>query len=398
MTVRLFLVSIMFLSAANIAGCSGGDNTESTDRENAMKAGDVLFTDPLNGPSTAVWKRPPARFEPVTDGGAPVYVLGSGENGYATAPAIAGDMSWESYRIEVELLSRGGGWTGIDFHVQDDGVRSGDVGVYVDDGAKPVPMEFSAWWEERLCFKPYPFAQQEVTVLPNRWYTLRIDVGRTVANVYLDDAADPCYTVYDLPFERGGIRFMTYYCEAGFRNLRVTALDAGDVVPVLPDPWREARGAGVVRDWQVTPPVPLDGDGDDTMPANPPDTAALSWVSAAQDGRGIVDLVRQFPTWHEMGAVYGRTVITADVHDSRTAYVTYTDRLKIWVNGQPVFTGPPREWFHPERELHGSSRLIPDQYRIELPLSAGANEVIIRSEQREPLFGWGFWMRLEDGE
>jgi hypothetical protein len=36
---------------------------------------------------------------------------------------------------------------------------------------------------------------------------------------------------------------------------------------------------------------------------------------------------------------------------------------------------------------------MPDQFTVELPLMPGENEVLVRVEVNEPLFGSGFWVR-----
>jgi hypothetical protein len=36
---------------------------------------------------------------------------------------------------------------------------------------------------------------------------------------------------------------------------------------------------------------------------------------------------------------------------------------------------------------------LPDQFRVKLPLVSGKNEVLVRLEVNEALFGSGFWVR-----
>jgi hypothetical protein len=38
---------------------------------------------------------------------------------------------------------------------------------------------------------------------------------------------------------------------------------------------------------------------------------------------------------------------------------------------------------------------MPDQFESSLPLEPGENEILIRLEVNEPLFGSGFWLRTE---
>lgn len=49
-------------------------------------------------------------------------------------------------------------------------------------------------------------------------------------------------------------------------------------------------------------------------------------------------------------------------------------------------------WNDPE--ANHDCRLKPDHFEIELPLQAGENEILLRSQVTEN-WGWGFWMRIE---
>ncbi len=60
-----------------------------------------------------------------------------------------------------------------------------------------------------------------------------------------------------------------------------------------------------------------------------------------------------------------------------------------------VFKGEPRGWFDPGRSPEDwFGRLIPDQFEVELSLPEGENEILVRLEVNEPLFGSGFWIRM----
>jgi hypothetical protein len=50
-----------------------------------------------------------------------------------------------------------------------------------------------------------------------------------------------------------------------------------------------------------------------------------------------------------------------------------------------VFEGPPRGWVDPDREKHGNSRLVPEQFEVTLRLKAGEKLALVRSEVTEPL-------------
>jgi hypothetical protein len=94
--------------------------------------------------------------------------------------------------------------------------------------------------------------------------------------------------------------------------------------------------------------------------------------------------------------VLAKAAIRSPGDGARVTRLTYTDQLTMWLNGREVFRGERRGWFDPGRSAEGwFGRLKPDQFRAELPLRKGENEVVVRLEVNEPLFGSGFWMRVE---
>ena len=107
----------------------------------------------------------------------------------------------------------------------------------------------------------------------------------------------------------------------------------------------------------------------------------------------MIDLTRLYAPRNESGTAFARTTLHAAAAGPRTLRLTYTDALTLWCNGERVFVGPQRQWFHPDRAKYGDSRLIPDQFEVTVPLRAGANELAVRTEITER-FGWGFWMRV----
>ena len=71
-----------------------------------------------------------------------------------------------------------------------------------------------------------------------------------------------------------------------------------------------------------------------------------------------------------------------------------TDSTAWTEEDERVFDGERRGWNDPGRsEAVGWGRLMPDQFGVELPLVSGENEILVRLEVNEPLFGSGFWMR-----
>jgi hypothetical protein len=347
-----------------------------------------LFSDPLDGSAPrSAWRTPPSTFTDLPEGGRALR-FGRGTTWASTGQPWVGDESWSSYRIEVEVRPEKM-WGGVDFHVSNDG-RTG-YEVTVIEGGDKLFVEASGLWDLASAWKLWPVGQRTIPHAAGSWVRLRIDVGPGLANVFANDDPQPVATFRDIPFSRGGVRLAAYAGSALFRNLRVTALPEGSVTPALDeDPWGPVRHQQVLRSWKVTPRQGP-GFGAEGLPPE----VTLSWVDAPVDGRGVVNLTPLVGPEATPGVAFAKAEIRAAAAGPLRAWVTYTDNLALWCNGRLIFQGPPRQWFHPDREKNGNSRLIPDQYEVTLPLAAGANEVLVRSEVTEATFGWGFWMRVE---
>lgn len=340
----------------------------------------VLFGDPLAGAAQAGWRVAPTSFVTATDG-RPAARFERGTTWSSDGQPWVGDGTWSTYRIEVDVLPERM-WAGIDFHVQEDGRSATELTLFRVEGK--LALELSGIWGAASAWKLWPVGQK-VEPQPDGWVRLRVDVGEGFVNAYLGEPEQCVATWRDLPFRSGGIRLAAYHGSALFRNLKVTRLTEGEVVPQLEDPWAGAR-TDVLREWKVSPRY----EGA-SAPVDPPKVDG-TWKAPTLDARGVVHLTALFPESNTAGVVFARTTLRAETAGETRLRLTYTDLFSLWCNGRKVWEGPPRQWFHPDRAKNGHSRIAPDQYEVVVPVQAGENEIIVRSETTEP-FGWGFWLR-----
>lgn len=349
------------------------------------QVGAVLFESPMS-PQT-VWKVPPATFADGAyradcwkDPAAPHLSICSGPRPWA------GNESWREYRVEVELMPEQG-FSGLDFHVRNDGSSGASLHFFAADPA----VQLGGRWGTVVAWKLLPQFSASKPLAAGEWAKVRVDVGESIANVYLNGESKATATFVELPFASGGVRPWAWAGSGRFRNLRVTVLEPGSVTPALGDPWAALKHPNTIRQWQVAGPYPAGYDA-------PPEAVSrkeTKWTEARTDARGVLNLTALFPHENTAHVAYARAMVRSAAAGAQKAYVTYTDRFKLWCNGKLVFEGKPRGWFDPDREQLGNSRLIPDQFQVELPLKRGDNVILLRSEVTEP-FGWGFWMRTSD--
>lgn len=363
----------------------------------AYRGGEILFEDPLDGTPREGWRVPPDNFVEHPEYGT-VYLLEPGEGGTAENPPWVGDETWGAYRIEFEVATTGenDGWVGPDFHVQDDGSRCSNLQFYSTRERDEIVFETAGrWGRTSLGWKLFPMGQRLVRAPKGEWVKVRADVGGDFLNAYVNDDPEPCYTVRYLPFAQGGVRLWNYYGSGYFRNLRITKLADGEVSPVLEDPWDKVVGKEITRDWRLSRLLPEGTGRDDALAVV--ESEEMSWREVPVDARGVVVVSSAGPDYvTEKGIVFAKATVESVGGTTQGCFLTYTDQLTMWVNGEEVFRGEPRGWYDPGRSPEDwFGRLMPDQFQAELPLEPGANEILVRLEVNEPLFGSGFWVRLE---
>jgi len=357
------------------------------------QSNDILFENPLDGVQKAEWKDNPTTFVNHPKFGKAFY-LQSAKLEYPSTACWIGDESWGPYRVEFEWLCEGdgGGFIGLDFFVNNAGDRGCNVECFLPKEGDQIAFEHTGRWGKNAVWKLWPFSAPQKGFAKEKWIKLRLDAGEKIANLYINDDPNPAYTIYDLPFSKGGVRFWEYYGTAYFRNLRVTKLAPSDVKPILEDGWKKASQQNIIKEWMITPKQAPDFGAEQI----PDELKTIAWKPISSDRRGIVNLTAQFPSDMEKGAVFAKTAIQSKEKTVKKAWASYTDRLTVWVNGEKAFQGPPRGFYDPGRSLEdGFGRVQPDQFAFEINLKPGANEILLRSELTEPRWGWGYWMRVE---
>lgn len=155
-----------------------------------------------------------------------------------------------------------------------------------------------------------------------------------------------------------------------------------------------ANDSRYLRNWQVTEPVGL--------PAGQEPTAAMlpgektSWSGITAERHGLVNLTRRFGATPRgtRRMVWLRTTIAASKNQLRKLDFGFSDEVYVYLNGRP---------FHQDKNLYNTpgmktprGRCSLENSRIELPLAAGDNELLIGVTNF--FFGWGIMARLDDVE
>ena len=229
----------------------------------------------------------------------------------------------------------------------------------------------------------------------NRWVHVRLVVGGYAARVFVDRAPEPQLVISDLkrPWARGQVGVWGRFGGANFANLVVSP------APTAAPPARvEAPVApGVISTWELSPVFDAAKVGFDRVP----DVLSRTrdWLRVAPESSGLVNVARYrapvvarqpnaAPGSRDL--VLARTTITAGLPTRVRLVFAYSDAVRIFLNGRPVFDGESR-FRARDPSFLGVASLGPDA--IYLDLAGGANELVFAVS--ETFGGWGFAARLD---
>jgi sugar lactone lactonase YvrE len=295
--------------------------------------------------------------------------------------------------IEVDVAMRSGvrSYPGFHFRIQSEGeaerfyLRPHRSPLYAD------AVQYAAAFHGMDSWQLYngPGYSAAAVIPTDRWIHLRVEVAGTQARIFLDSAASPALTVWELEHgaSAGGIALNTGPSEgppaAFFSNF---SWRPGDSLAFGPAPTAYAA-PGFLRDWEVSQPTAqslVDAD-------RYPDASALNllpWTRASATPRGLLDISRLTGRSRpEPEVVLARTTVRATRDEVRKFWLGYSDEITVFVNGRPVYSGSSA---YRSRDLSflGIVGLFDAVYA---PLRRGDNEVLVALAEASG--GWGVTLR-----
>ncbi len=230
-----------------------------------------------------------------------------------------------------------------------------------------------------------PGATAPAVIPVNEWIHVRVEVSGTQARVFLGGAAQPALTIPRLKHGRskGQLGMMgPTDGSAFFSNFSYRADDGLAFDP--PPPVDEVPG--IVRDWQISKPFPLERV-DMEKPPDAQDLGDLAWTQLTSEPSGLVDISRLYPRSSGPDAAFARSIITAKRDEIRRFDLGYSDAVTVFLNGRPVFSGDSR-YQGRDSSFLGIAGWFDSVF---LPLRKGPNELMLALAEFSG--GWGFMVR-----
>lgn len=222
------------------------------------------------------------------------------------------------------------------------------------------------------------------------WVEVKLVVSGDVADIYIDSDA-PVLHVADLKRETaaGAIGFDSFLTHAFVKDVRVTPQKrptlAGKAAaqPELPQ--------HIVSEWRVSVPAP--------PLANPADAEALNaaleaatWTRLAVEENGIANLGRLGSAENGRNLIFARLTVDAERAMTRRLDFGYSDKVTVFVNGAPVYSGNNTYRSRDYRYL-GTVGLFDTVF---IPLTEGKNDIVFAVE--EAFGGWAISAAFDDIE
>jgi hypothetical protein len=233
-------------------------------------------------------------------------------------------------------------------------------------------------------------------IVPDVWQHLRIVVSGQHAAFFLDDTVKPFMVVPHLARDpRAGFVGLSAFLPPGtpgsgpivrYANLRIspnTVPYSFANIPAEPE-----LSAGTIRTWEVGEAFAAP---DSALTAIAPEwTAKMTRVEIEPDG--FVELHRhlKMPKVTRYAGTVARVRVTADKAGLRRLDLGFSDRVTVFLNGQPIFHRDDSYDYVSRRD----GLISFDQAAVYLPLRAGLNDISLIVTDR--FGGWGVMGRFPE--
>lgn len=325
---------------------------------------------------------------------------GQAELVVARASAILEGVEFTEGVIEFDLgLEDDFGFVGVMWHSDGEPAGSGTYEYFylrqhksgMPDAGQYTPARggLTSWqvYSDANAIAPFAFTHEG-------WNRLKIVVEDDRADIFLNGSTLPVLHVPDLATDRGsgtiGFRSSGPNGRLRIANLTIRPLGAGEGVVGTP---RQVAAvpAGVIDLWQVS--QPFDEKRVGGALSLPADVAALPALGALAAGtRGIADIGRLVQPEEGADTVLVSTRILAQAGTRARMRFGYSDRLRLFLNGELVFDGVAgwrsRDFFY--------LGTVGFEDAVVLDLNPGEN--VLTAAVSETFGGWAFAAAIEARE
>lgn len=223
----------------------------------------------------------------------------------------------------------------------------------------------------------------------DRWLHVKMVVSGSQAELYLDnkDEAVDFIPLLKMGEHAGGLGIessigATYFADFSYTPMESVALKTKRTEPAyIPD-------AAVISSWMVSTPFKeSDLKGKNILASKYTDQ--FSWKKLDAEKGDFINIAKLYPVT-DSNTVFAKLTIHADKDELRKLELGYSDRIKLYCNGNALYSGNASFRTRDFRHL-GTIGFFDAVY---LPLKKGDNTILVAVS--ETFGGWGLMGRMGD--
>ena len=287
------------------------------------------------------------------------------------------DVSFANQRSFI-----GAGWRSLDQdNFEDMYLRAHKANLPDTVQYTPVYNGLSAW---QMFYDQHAIAP--MTHRHDTWNQVKIVVDGDAAEIYYNDSSEPVLHIRDLDRDAvmGGINLRVSGPAKGpvyFSNFSISPLTEPD--RIVPEPQLDIDlPKGLITNWTVSGLV-TEGITEQTLPDLT--DLNLTWQSIGVSQYGISNLAELTAPTREQTTVLIKANIKSDSEQLKDMTFGYSDRVRIYLNGERIYTGISG-WRVRNYNYLG---LVSLHETLGLKLKTGNNELVIAVSERFGGWAWG---------
>ena len=229
-----------------------------------------------------------------------------------------------------------------------------------------------------------------------KWVKVKIVAIGEKADIFVDDMEAPVIHVPELRYKNGQGQTAFYASDrswmketgAYFSNISVRQAAKNDVIIGAPKDL-EALPTGLVKSYSVSQPF-KEGQFDSQFSLSANDLKDIVWTGLKVENDGVANLARVSPIKDEKNTVLVKFKLKGMKGASKLVSFGYSDRVKMFVDGQMIFAGNAK-WRARDHRFLGTVALADS-----IPVYFKNDEIEIIAIVSESFGGWGFKAALLD--
>lgn len=220
----------------------------------------------------------------------------------------------------------------------------------------------------------------------DEWVHFRLEVSGDQALLFINDSGDPALVIHHL--QHGTSKGAIGLESMGNAPVFFSDFSSDYHTPALSEgPGLIHYPTGMIREWEISIPYPILGIDLEKMPEQQslPD---FRWKKIMADTSGLVDVAWYYSrTSREPECIFARTFLYTDEPKTKEFRFGYSDAIRIFLNGQLIFTGNSA---YQQRDPSFLG-IIGLNDGLFLPLKTGKNELLLMVAEGSG--GWGFMLQ-----